>query len=159
MSIVCRRAGPEDADRVAVLYDELYEVLNGFDLPFTLRREELADMLSIMLKSKLCYICVAERENGDICGFVSAGIMRIDKKLEHRGGALTGRLHDIYVEPEIQGQGTAERLLSMLEEWFKDNGAAIAETHVQIKNERSLSFFKKHGYRVMGQIVYKELQG
>jgi len=157
MSAVCRRAGVEDAEQIVALYGELYGILSGFGLPFSLERDELMSMLSVMLRSKLCYIAVAEPAGGGVRGFITAGIIRMDKKLSHPGGALVGRLHDIHVAPELRGRGVAAQLLSGFEGWLRENGAALAETHILTDNEPSMKFFEKHGYRTLGKIVYKEL--
>jgi L-amino acid N-acyltransferase YncA len=154
--MVIRKAQETDCGALLELYRDLYGTLNGLGLPFDLQPEELAGILPVMLKAKLCCIGVAEEE-GRILGFVSAGINRMDRKLQYTDQVLLGIINDIYVSPALRGKGVSAELLGFAEEWLRQNEVKLVECCVIMENRPSDAFFKKNGYRDLSRVLYKTL--
>ncbi len=151
-----RKAQETDLPALFTLYDRLYDTLSGFGLPFSLNSDEMKGVLGAMLKSRFCLITVAE-EDGRIVGFLSAGISRMDRKLQFQGQNMIGIVSDIYVEPALRGKGVAKELLACAEDWFRENGIGLIESYVVMENHASAAFFKKHGYSDMSRLMMKTL--
>lgn len=127
------------------LYGALYGELNSYGLPFTLHSDGLRSSLSAMLRSGLCYLAVAE-EAGTIQGFLSAGVLRMDRKLTLQGTATLGMIHDLYLIPTCRGQGLAGRLLDDAEDWLTSQGVTMVECQVVQGNELGSAFWSRRGY-------------
>ena len=152
-----QRASEKDIELLRVFHSRLYDTLKLFGLPFDLADCELESVLTIMLKSKLCYIAVAETDSGDIAGFVSASVVKIDRKLNYAGQNLMGRMHDLYVDDNFRRTGVAKELFKNAEDWMKENGISICESYVPSQNIVSIRFCEKQGYSELGKILYKKL--
>ena len=154
--MLIRTARESDLDALAGLYKDLYDTLDGFGLPFSLDSSSIKDILSVILRSKLCRILVAENE-GAVCGFLTAGISRMDRKLKYLGESTIGMIHDVYIAPEHRKKRIAAQMLNEAEAWFRDNGVKIIECNILMENHVSAAFFNKNGYKELARIVYKEL--
>ena len=152
-----RLANESDLDTLVRLYSNLYNTLDGYGLPFSLDSDNIRDILAVMLKSKLCCIVVAQYED-TVCGFLSAGIVCMDRKLKFKGENVIGKIHDIYVDPEYREKHTATQMLEKVEAWFRDNGVKIIESDILVDNNVSAAFFGKNGYKELARNVYKELE-
>lgn len=156
--VIIRRAVPEDLDAVSALYGDLYGLLYTMTFPFTFAQDELDDILNILLRSKMCCLAVAEAD-GAICGFLSASVNRMDRKLSCDGLRLMGKINDICVAPAYRGSGVADKLLEYVEAWLTELGVPIVESEVICENQHSLRWFQKHGYLPFCQLTYKKLGG
>lgn len=154
--LLIRTARESDLDVLAGLYMDLYDTLDGFGLPFSLDLNSIKDILSVMLKSKLCCVLVAEYK-GTVCGFLTAGIARMDRKLKFAGESTIGTIHDVYIAPDYREKHIAAQMLQKAETWFRDNGVKIIESNILVENRVSAAFFHKNGYKELARIVYKEL--
>lgn len=140
-----RDGRPEDLEALLPLYDALYRELNGFGLAFTLSPEGMRGALSAQLRSKLCLVSVAE-ENGVLAGFLSAGILRIDRKLSLPGTHTLGMIHDLYLRPEHRGRGLARALLDRAEDWLAGQGVTLVQCQVVEGNAPGTAFWARQGY-------------
>jgi len=59
---------------------------------------------------------------------------------------FVGYIKNIYVAPELRGQGYSHRLLETAEEWFRAEGAPKAALDASVCNQQALSFYTKAGY-------------
>ncbi len=80
-------------------------------------------------------------EDGQICGFVWGALITsmVDE--------FVGYIKNIYVAPELRGQGYGQRLLEIAEEWFRGEGAPKAVLDASVCNQQALSLYTKAGYR------------
>lgn len=140
------RAGtPEDLEVLLPLYSALYRELRGFGLAFELDPDGLRSSLSAMLGSRRCLVAVAETEGVPV-GFLSAGVLRMDRKLSFHGQSVLGMIHDLYLTPERRGTGLARRLLDCAEDWLAGQGAALVECQVVEGNGPGRAFWARQGY-------------
>ena len=59
---------------------------------------------------------------------------------------FVGYIKNVYVAPELRGQGYGHRLLETAEEWFRAEGAPKAALDASVCNQQALSFYAKAGY-------------
>ena len=154
--MIIRRATEADAESLLRMYGELYKLLSALGLPFSLSKDDLEHILPTLMKSKMCCLAVAEDETG-ICGFVSAAVSRMDRKLNYGGEAMIGIINDIFAVQRVRGGGVAAMLLAYAEDFFTEKGVSMVESEVIVKNEASAAFFRKNGYGELAQILYKTL--
>jgi len=57
-----------------------------------------------------------------------------------------GYIKNVYVAPELRGQGYGHRLLETAEEWFRTEGAPKAVLDASVCNQQALSLYTKAGY-------------
>ena len=138
------------------MYGELYNLLSALGLPFSLSEDDLKSIVPSLIKSKMCRFAVAEDED-EICGFVSAATVRMDRKLNFNGENMVGVINDIFVAERVRGLGVSAMLLADAESFFAENGVRIVESEVIAKNDASAAFFKKNGYSELARIMYKTL--
>lgn len=153
--VTVRPARLEDLSAIGRLYGDLYGLLQGMGLPFSLDDVGLQELLPVLLKSKMCCLAVSEAPCGEICGFLSAAITRMDRKLQFQGKNLMGKINDICVDEAYRGQGVAGALLQYAEAWMEDSGITICESEIVLQNARSLGFFQKNGYQPFCTLTYK----
>ncbi|WP_251445444.1 GNAT family N-acetyltransferase [Vermiculatibacterium agrestimuris] len=153
-----RVAGAEDMPALLKLYEALYAGLKEQGLPFDLDREGLEAMVKTMARSKLCFLAVAEEE-GELVGFLCAGVARMDRKLSYQGSGVIGLIHDLYLIPSARGKGLASGLLDRAEAWMAQAGAPVAECQVVWGNELGAEFWARRGYAPVSVTRAKTLPG
>ena len=60
---------------------------------------------------------------------------------------FVGYIKNVYVAPELRGQGYGHGLLETAEEWFRAEGAPKAALDASVCNQQALSLYTKAGYR------------
>lgn len=153
-----RAAGAEDIPALLELYKALYAGLKEQGLPFDLDGEGLEAMVKTMARSKLCFLAVAEEE-GELLGFLCAGVVKMDRKLSYQGSGLMGLIHDLYLVPPARGKGLASGLLDRAEAWMTQAGAAVAECQVVCGNALGAGFWERRGYAPVSVTRAKTLPG
>lgn len=143
--VLIRDGESRDLEALLSLYRALYDHLADSGLPFSLDAGGLESALKTMLRSNLCFLAVAEEE-GELKGFLSAGIVRMDRKLSFCGENTLGLIHDLYLLPQTRGQGVAGQLLDRAEAWFRENGVTAAECQVVSGNTLGADFWARRGY-------------
>lgn len=151
-----RPATQNDIEALLPIYEKMYGTLASFGLPFKLDTEELPNVLGVTIKSKLCYLGLAE-EDGKLLGYVQASIAKLDRKLGHEGGNAIGIINDVFVEDEARGLGLASALCESAENWMRENGIALSQAQVLCKNGPARTFWSSRGYGDLHITVSKEL--
>ncbi len=59
---------------------------------------------------------------------------------------FVGYIKNVYVAPELRGQGYGLRLLETAEEWFRAEGAPKAALDASVCNQQAFSLYTKAGY-------------
>jgi ribosomal protein S18 acetylase RimI-like enzyme len=103
-------------------------------------RQEIA----YLLKAPVIQTVVAERD-GNAIGFAALRSFR-------RGRKLSGDLVTIDVLPQFRRMGVGLQLYSELESRLVGNDASRIELHVSVENAAALNFYRRLGYRAVGQV-------
>lgn len=154
--MIIRPATQEDIKALLPMYERMYSTLFSFGLPFKLDTEELPKVLSITIKSKLCYLGLAE-EDGKFLGYVQASIAKLDRKLSHEGGKAIGIINDVFVEDEARGKGFASALCKSAENWMRESGLKLSQAQVLCENTPAREFWSRQGYDDLHVTVCKKL--
>ncbi len=77
---------------------------------------------------------------GEVQGFVWGALITsmVDE--------FVGYIKNVYVAPEIRGQGYAKRLMEVAEDWFRSQGAPKASLDASVCNQPAVAFYEKTGY-------------
>jgi len=62
----------------------------------------------------------------------------------------TAELNKLWVRADTRGKGLGTDLLGKIEEWVKSEGGKVI--YFQTAGLRQVSFYKRHGYRVLGSV-------
>lgn len=132
------------ADREAVLSFQ-YEVYErnfpGFRVtPGFLR--DYAVQLKQAARSPYEHMCVLD-DGGFICGFlwIEVRATMVDP--------LVGYVKNIYISPELRGQGYAKMLLETADQWFRTRGCSKATLDVSVCNEEAIKLYEAAGYGIV----------
>jgi GNAT superfamily N-acetyltransferase len=68
-----------------------------------------------------------------------------------------GEVAEVYVLPEIRGQGTGRALLASLGEALTKRGAEVLRASVPVRGETSLARFRTQGYEAFQHVLEKSL--
>lgn len=129
------------ADREAVLSFQ-YEVYEhnfpGFRVTQSFL-QEYAQQIRQAARSPYERLYVLEDE-GRVVGFIW---------IEVRGTMIDpviGYIKNVYVAPELRGQGQAQLLLSAADDWFRSQGCSKASLDVSVCNEAAIRCYQRAGY-------------
>lgn len=153
---VIRAAVPGDLAAITELYFKMYDELAKYDFPFRLDRDNLTQVLTAQINSKLNCVAVAELD-GVCLGFVSASLLKMDRKFRDDFGSLIGRINDVYVSLDARRLGCAGRLVDFAENWLNKSGAKLCELNVLCANSAALAFWNSRGFCSLTRLMYKEL--
>ena len=154
--MLIRNALETDIPALAELYGKMYDTLGDCGFPYALDTETLADVLKTLCKSRLCCLLTAEEE-GKAVGFISAALLRLDRKLKNEDSAPVGIVNDVFVLPELRGRGVAAALCDAAEDWMRENGAKTVRAEVVSGNRGALGFWKKRGCTDLYTVVSRGL--
>jgi ribosomal-protein-alanine N-acetyltransferase len=133
-------------------------------LQLTIRRAQPADIPQIVAIERITFVdpwdertlqeslayypetFFVARSNGDLAGFVAAG-------LEDTGEELYGHIMNLAVAPGYRRQGVGQHLIRRLEQEFAISGAGGAQLEVRITNTGAQEFYRRLGYREVFQIA------
>jgi len=94
------------------------------------------------VKSPGSRLFVAENSNGEIIGSVMAGYDG------HRGW-----FYYLAVAPEHRRQGIGKQLLTVAEQWLKEQGVPKAQLMIRAENDQAVSFYESVGYTEEDRII------
>lgn len=60
-----------------------------------------------------------------------------------------GYIKNIYVAPQLRGEGWAERLMAYADEWFSSRGCNRAALDATCTNDRAVGLYEKCGFEVV----------
>lgn len=99
--------------------------------------ERAADPRSVFL--------VAEDETGRIRGYL---VGTVEPEIPIFWVPECGWIHDVYVDPEVQGRGTGLELVKAAVDAFRAIGVAQVRLHTGAFNDHARSLFARAGFRV-----------
>ena len=154
--MLIRNALESDVPVIGELYEKMYDTLRDCGFPYALDAEALADVLKTLCKSRLCCLLAAEDESR-IVGFISAALLRLDRKLKNEDSAPVGIINDVFVLPELRGRGIASALCDAAEDWMRESGAKTVRAEVVSGNTGAFGFWKKRGCSDLYTVVSRGL--
>ena len=88
---------------------------------------------------------------GQVCGFVW-GTLTASMVEE-----FVGYIKNVYVAPELRGQGYAGMLIRVAEDWFRSQGAPKSTLDASLCNEEAMALYEQAGYRAARMRMEKPL--
>lgn len=153
---VIRDMREADLEQVGQLYREMYREQKEFGMVMDLRESEMLSLLASQIKSKLHLLFVLE--SGDsIVGFISAGIVKLQKKYHLEDQSFIGFIHDIYIKHDYRKCGWAAKLLAKMESGLHEAGVDYIELQVLGGNPVGQKFWAEMGYKDVTRIMYKRI--
>ncbi len=132
---------PADRDAVLSFQYEVYETnFPGFRVTEQFLRE-YERQIRQALQSPFEKLYVLE-DGRRVCGFLW---------LEVRGTMIdpvVGYVKNIYVAPDLRGQGYGRLLLEAADRWFRAQGCSKATLDVSVHNHAAIRCYQAVGYRV-----------
>ena len=132
---------PADRDAVLHFQYEVYETnFPGFVVTDRFLRDYAAQLRQ-GVRNPYEKLYVLEDETGRVCGFLWLEIRAtmVDP--------IVGYIKNIYVAPDLRGQGYGKMLLEVAERWFRSQGCRKATLDVSVCNERAVRLYESAGYR------------
>lgn len=151
---VIRDMQEADLEQVGQLYSDMYREQKEFGMVMDLQESEMLSLLASQLKSKLHLLSVLE--SGDsIVGFISAGIVKLQKKYHLEDQSFIGFIHDIYIKHDYRKYGWAAKLLTKMEAGLHESGVGYVELQVLEGNPVGQKFWAEMGYKDVIRVMYK----
>lgn len=158
MNVTFRQARPTD---VSLLFERVAET-SWNDLPEWARdvytRVEISGQVQqtveTLLRSRWNVIIVAENEAGENVGHVWVGETR-----DSYTGATRGYVYDIYVAPEMRGEGLGRKLLSQAEERSRRRGHRELGLTVSPENDTARHLYESAGFTTERLMMTKLIEG
>jgi GNAT superfamily N-acetyltransferase len=147
--VTIRTATTDDARSIAEVHVSSWRWAYDRLLPATvldaLSVDARAGEWASILAGSPGHVSVAVGPDGLLRGFASVGATR-----DGDGGAGTGELFAIYVEPGSAGRGVGSALQSWAEQALRDGGFTRATLWVLETNERARRFYERRGWTFDG---------
>ena len=156
-NLVLREAEATDVEVLKELYLDMYSYLGSLAMPYTIAEDSLEDVLKILVKARQTTILVGELD-GEIVGFLTMDIAKIDRKLKLEPTNIIGFIKDLYIVPDKRRLGLADLFLQKGEELLIEIGASAIECNVIIDNDGAMKFWESKGFSKMAYVMYKRLQ-
>jgi len=144
MDMRLRKATPDDAQPVALLWHELIRTHLDYDPHFEVKADAaggFADHIRQAANETTTLLGVAE-DNSRLVGFIHASILKRPPcfTVSHQG-----QVWDLLVRPECRRQGVGRGLVQMALRFFRDNGVEFADVRVASQNAPAIAFWNSMG--------------
>ena len=129
--------------------DRLYAIETECFKEEAFSKSQIAQLLKDYNSVSLC-----ARVDGQIVGFV-IGLVFADRE------ALNGHIFTIEVLSNFRRRGIGEKLLSEIEQLFRQKGAVASSLEVREDNFPAISLYRKLGYETVGKLknYYRNAHG
>ena len=143
MDMIIRHFENDDAQAIKEIYSETHVVEGTLQLPY-----QSVEMWEKRLESAGSdFICLVAELEGKVVG--QLGLHTVDRPRRKHVATLA-----IAVSKSVQGKGVAHMLmktaLDLCDNWLN---VRRIELQVFVDNERAISLYKKHGFKVEGELV------
>lgn len=103
------------------------------------------------LQSAKDVVFVAERQGGDLCGFLEAGMRRFADGCDT---SPVGYIEGWYVDPDARRQGVGAQLVRAAEAWAIEQGCREMGSDALLENDASRYAHRALGYREAEVLVH-----
>lgn len=140
MQIHIRKATAEDSKQLLILNEEF----NGMGVTTEVL---IVDSL-INNKTEIVFIAtINEHAVGFICG-------QICRSICHR--TLHGEIGELFVSEEYRKNGIGRKLMSAMEQEFKENNALVVTLQTSVQNKVAQLFYERCGYIGKQKLIYRK---
>lgn len=129
-----RRAGPEDAERIADLSGQL---------GYPASAQQIRQRLQTILTNGRHAVYVAQRADGTVIGWIHIYLCPLVEV------ALQAEIGGLIVDEQQRGQGIGQRLLEAAERWAAERECTAVTVRSNIIRERAHRFYTRLGYRLV----------
>jgi len=141
-----RAATPDDAEAIADIHIAAWQfaykgIMDDALLESMERDRKIAAWAEAI--GELGWSVYVAQDNGEITGFIHISEYR-DHDME---SGRTGEVASLYIKPELIGTGVGGRLFSEGLHRLETRGYSRIALWILEKNERSISFYEKFGFR------------
>ena len=140
-SLRCRKARSEDRQILLKWMEELWPGHTESERD-ALWKELRADANAVLLVAEL---------DGRLAGFAQCQLRR--DYVEGSSTSPVGYLEGIYVEPQCRKHGVARALVTVCEQWARQQGCAEFGSDCELENRDSWIFHQKVGFEEKGRII------
>jgi ribosomal-protein-alanine acetyltransferase len=130
----------ETADASIRLLDELYEIEKQ-----SFKLEAFSKQQMAYLLTEYNAVSLTARVKGELAGFIIG-------QIEAENNVLVGHIITIDVSPTYRRLGIAQKLLSEVEDIFKQKGIGECRLEVREDNTAALNLYLKAGYEKVGKL-------
>lgn len=144
-NIKIKKATVKDLDDILELAGLMLDFHHKLDKYYTIysKYEDHKDFYKEMLSKKDTLFVLAKNEDGDTIGFGQASIISIPKTRAPKIGKLTS----VFIKEEYRKQKVGTKIFNSLMYWFKKEKVKYVELHVDARNKKGLSMWKKLGFK------------
>ena len=154
--LVIRKAKLEEVEIIQNLNNDLinYEMKEGFDnyvKDCALSNESRKYFLDLI---KNQFVVVAEVE-GEIVGYLAGSIYKDLSYVYYEG--LTAEANNMFVKEKYRAYGIGSKLMNAFVGWSKVQNAKRIMVTASSKNERTIKFYNKMGFKDVNLTLRKDL--
>ena len=155
--MIIRKATKKDAEQVAKLYLQFWEVHKKINplhqLDFVINYKNCLKDVKELINYKSYWLYVAE-ENKEILGFI---LFTIKKNPEGFKVRKYGFLEEAAVDKKHRGKGIAKQLLNFALNYFKNKKLKYVSCSVEIDNDTAFKVWQKCGFKQLSRELVREL--
>lgn len=151
MSIIIRKATPNDIPKLCQLYSEFYHNNASLQPKYCRDTLESGDYPSTVINSKTGILFVAELKK-EVVGFIhleQEDTPNFPSVVPHKYGVLM----DLFVSKSHRRKGVASHLLSEANQWLLDNQLEYMELMVLNNNSDGISLYERNGFKTKSHIM------
>jgi ribosomal protein S18 acetylase RimI-like enzyme len=154
-TIIYRKAQLSDSKKLSILYKAVYIQTYGIEgvsdeFANFITKQFAVDRLEQLMKQQPDNLIVAEYK-GNLVGVAE---VEMDKK-SPVGDIVAPELNKLYILDWFCGKGVGTGLLKHAEDMVRAKGISQIWLWVLVSNDRAISFYKKHGYKTIGNAPFQ----
>jgi GNAT superfamily N-acetyltransferase len=125
------------------------------DLGYPTTTEQLKHRMDIIQRLPLYYTFVATIDSEVV------GMIGCREVYDYEGDGVAVQISALVTKKEHQGQGVGKAMVSFVEQWAKEKGAAVIflTSGNRPERERAHQFYRKKGFDITGYRFVKKLGG
>ncbi|PHM66041.1 hypothetical protein Xsto_01547 [Xenorhabdus stockiae] len=150
--MLIRAASGQDLDAILLLYTTLFREMAELQPERLKKVEQDRAFIISTLSDDNFNLLVADDNSGNIKGFCIA-----QKKQTPPFNCLVQREYgyviDLFVSPDVRGQGIGQELLAEMKKWAKENNFTHLELTVLSENISATKFYEREGYKEINKLM------
>lgn len=145
MDIIIKKAGLCDIKALNNMLKDLFSIEDDFTSDSNKQKTGLEMIISGVTGG---VIFIAQ------CGLRPVGMVNLQKIISTAAGGISILLEDLYVEPDIRGQGVGSMLLEKAVEWGREEHAVRMQLGADMRNAPAISFYKSKGFMQSNLVLH-----